>query len=297
MSMASVQMRVLSAYLRVFMKPRSATAERALARMAWPKGDPEPPASLRRRHMISMRTVEGIACYTVTPHAAAWPGQALVYLHGGAYISEIIGSHWRFISRLADAGCHVEVPIYGLAPKHTYREAFPAVTAVHQALLERLDPQAVSWAGDSAGGGLALAVAQTLPAAGLAVPARLILLSPWLDVTMSNPDIIAVAPRDPWLSAAGLIECGCAWAGGDDPRDPRLSPINGPLDGLPPLYLFTGTHEIFNPDIRLLTQQAMRAGITVTLTEADGAFHVYPLAPVPEARTATRSILAALQLP
>jgi acetyl esterase/lipase len=292
--MASVPMRVLSVWLRVCMKPRVATAERARARMAKPKDNPEPPASLRRRHQVSVRTVGGFPCYTVTPRSVTTPARALVYLHGGAYVSEITRAHWRFISRLADAGCQAEVPIYGLAPQHTYRDAFPAITAVHQALLDRFDPQAVAWAGDSAGGGLALAVAQTLPDAGLAMPARLILLSPWLDITMSNPGIAEIAPQDPWLSPAGLMECGRAWAGGDDPHDPRLSPINGPVDGLPLLDLFAGTAEIFRPDIRLLAQRATDAGIPVRLTEAGGAFHVYPLAPVPEARIAIDSIVHAL---
>ena len=295
--MASVATRALSVWLRVLMKPRVATAERARARMARPKGDPEPPASLRRRHLVTVRTVEGFPCYTVALRSVTAPAKALVYLHGGAYVSEIVRADWRFISRLADAGCQAEIPIYGLAPQHTYRDAFPAITAVHRALLDRFDPHAVFWAGDSAGGGLALAVTQTLPTAGLAPPARLILLSPWLDITMSNPGIAQIAPRDPWLSPAGLIECRRAWAGGDDPRDPRLSPINGPLDGLPPLDLFTGTAEIFRPDVRLLAQRATDAGIPVRLTEADGAFHVYPLAPVPEARTAIDSIVHAVAEP
>jgi acetyl esterase/lipase len=87
--MASVATRALSVWLRVFMKPRVATAERARARMAKPKGDPEPSASLRRRHLVTVRTVEGFPCYTVAPRSAVIPGKALVYLHGGAYVSEI----------------------------------------------------------------------------------------------------------------------------------------------------------------------------------------------------------------
>ncbi|MBE8516667.1 alpha/beta hydrolase fold domain-containing protein [Amycolatopsis sp. H6(2020)] len=149
-----------------------------------------------------------------------------------------------------------------------------------------------SWAGDSAGGGLALAVAQTLPAAGRPLPARLVLLSPWLDITMSNPQIRQVERRDPWLSSAGLIEAGQAWAGGDDPHDPRLSPINGPIAGLPPLDLYIGTADVFHPDTGRLREKAAQAGVAIRLTEVDGAFHVYTLAPVPKARMATHAIRA-----
>ncbi|MDA1362488.1 alpha/beta hydrolase [Glycomyces luteolus] len=223
------------------------------------------------------------------------PDKALIYLHGGAYIHEITRRHWHFISRLADAGRRVDVPLYGLAPQHVYREAFPLVTDVHRNLLDRYPPESITWAGDSAGGGLALAVTQTLPGTGLPMAARLILLSPWLDITLSNPRIRQIEQRDPWLSRAGLIEAGRAWAGGDDPHDPRLSPINGPMAGLPPIDLYIGTADIFDPDARRLREQAEQAGTTIRLTEVEGAFHVYALAPVPEARVSTRAILAALQ--
>jgi acetyl esterase/lipase len=83
-----------------------------------------------------------------------------------------------------------------------------------------------------------LGLAQTFEEPGLPQPRRLVLISPWLDLTLSNPDLPAVEARDPWLSIAGTREAGTAWADGDDPTDPQLSPLNGPLDepldGLPP---------------------------------------------------------------
>lgn len=272
-----------------------ATAERARTDMNKQKADPAPPASLQRRHLVTVRTIEDFPCYTIAPRSVTKPTKALIYLHGGAYIHQITRRHWHFVSRLVDAGCRVDVPLYGLAPRHTYREAFPFITAVHQHLLDHHSPESVTWAGDSAGAGLALAVTQTLPECGLPMPDRLILLSPWLDITMSNPQIRQVEQRDPWLSSAGLIEVGRAWAGGDNPRDPRLSPINGPIAGLPPLDLYIGTADIFDPDARALREQAEQAGVAFRLTEVDDAFHVYALAPVPEARTATKAIIATLQ--
>ncbi|WP_327116114.1 alpha/beta hydrolase [Nocardia sp. NBC_01730] len=273
-----------------------ATAERARADMNKQKPDPIPPAGLRRRHLVTVRTVEGFPCYTVASRsAAAESAKALIYVHGGAYIHQITHQHWRFISRLVDAGCRVEVPLYGLAPQHVYGEAFPLVTAVHRNLLDHYPPESVIWAGDSAGAGLALAVTQTLPESGLPMPARLILLSPWLDITMSNPQIRQVEQHDPWLSSAGLIEAGRAWAGGDDPHDPRLSPINGPIAGLPPLDVYIGTADVFDPDARRLREMAEQASVAIRLTEVDGAFHVYALAPVPEARAATQAIIATVR--
>ena len=282
-------MRAVSLILRLAYKPRMATAGKARRRMAEPKGSAEPPAALRRRHEVRSREVEGFCVHTVAPRDRT-AERAAVYLHGGSYTGEIAPQHWALVSRLAAAGVRVEVPIYGLAPQHTYREAYPFVTAVYRDLLTELSASAVTLAGDSAGGGLALGLAQTLDGAGLPQPRRLVLLSPWLDLTISNPDIARVA--DPWLSPAGLVEAGRAWAGGDDPTDPRLSPLNGPLTGLAPMHVYVGTREIVHPDALLLQERARADGAPLELTVCEGAVHVYPLVPAPEGRAAARAIVA-----
>jgi acetyl esterase/lipase len=283
-------MRAVAAVLRVTRKPAMATAERARRRLAAPKGPTEPPTSLTRRHDVTHREVEGFPCTTVAPRGRP-AGRGAVYLHGGAYVSAISPQHWALVSRLADAGVRVEVPHYGLAPRHTYREAHPFVTAVYRRLLDDVDAAAVSVAGDSAGGGLALGLAQTLAGAGLPQPRRLVLLSPWLDLTLSHPDLPAVETRDPWLSSAGLRVAAAAWAGGDDPTDPRLSPGGGPLTGLAPVHVYVGTREICLPDALALRDRARVEGAAVELTVCEGAVHVYPLVPAPEGRAAARAIV------
>jgi acetyl esterase/lipase len=289
----SLQMRAVSLVLRLAYRPRMNTAAKARRRMAEPKGSAQPPAALRRRHAVTTRTIDGFDCHTVAPRDRA-AERAAVYLHGGAYISEITPQHWSLISRLADAGVRVEVPIYGLAPRHTHRDAYPFVTAVYRDLLMDVDPSAVTLVGDSAGGGLALGIAQTLGAAGLPQPRRLVLLSPWLDLTLGNPELPAVQARDPWLSLVGLREVGPAWAGGDDPADPRLSPLNGPLAGLAPVDVYVGTSELCLPDALLLAKQAADEGAEVRLTVCEGAVHVYPLVPAPEGRAAAREVVRAV---
>src|SRR4051794_6648363 len=247
--MTSLQMRAISIFLRLAYPPRMATADRARRRMAEPKGPSEPPAAVRKRHDVRSRTVAGFPCHTVTPRGRR-SERAAVYLHGGAYISEIAPQHWELISRLADAGVRVEVPIYGLAPEHTYRDAYPFVAAVYRDLLGEVDASAVTVVGDSAGGGLALGFAQTLEAAGLPQPRRLVLLSPWLDLTLGNPELPAVEARDPWLSSTGLREVGRAWAGGGGPTDPRLRPLNGAPAGPPPMGGTRGTPGPCPPRVR-----------------------------------------------
>lgn len=288
--MASVQMQALALLLRVTRKPRMATAERARRRLAKPKGPAEPPSQLTSQCAVSERRVGDFVCYTVAPPGGDFT-HAVLYLHGGSYISEITSQHWSFIGRMAGAGARVEVPIYGLAPQHTYRDAYPLITDVYRDLVSDSDGKGVSVVGDSAGAGLALGFAQSLQATELPQPRQLVLLSPWLDLTLSNPDIPRVQRRDPWLSRQGLLEAGKAWAGGDDPTDFRLSPLNGPLTGLPPVTLYVGTHDILYPDALRLRDQLEAAGVPARLVVAEGAFHVYVLAPVPEGREAASTIV------
>ena len=288
--MTSLRMRAVSLFVRLAYKPRMATVERARERIAAAKGSSEPPAALGRRHDVRSREVAGFRSHTVAPRGRT-AERAAVYLHGGAYISEISPQHWALISRLADAGVRVEVPSYGLAPQHTYREAYPFLTAVYRGLLTEFDAAAVTILGDSAGGGLALGFAHTLAAAGLPQPRRVVLISPWLDLTLSHPDLPAVEARDPWLCSVGLAEAARAWAGGDDQEDPRLSPGNGPLAGLAPIDLYVGTHEICLPDALQLQERARAEGVKIDLTVCEGALHVYPLLPVPEGRAAAAAIV------
>ncbi len=283
-------MRVVAAFVRLAYKPRMATAERGRARVAAPKRPSAPPATLRKRHAVSTRRVGGFDCHTVAPREGR-VDRAAVYLHGGAYIGEISPQHWALVSRMADAGVRVEVPSYGLAPTFTYRDAYPFVTAVYRDLVADFGADAVTVAGDSAGGGLALGLVRGLDDAGLPQPRRLILIAPWLDLTMSNPDIPPVEARDPWLSRAGLREAASAWAGGDDPTDHRLSPLNGPLAGLAPIDVYVGTRDICLPDSLLLRDRATAEGAALRLTVCEGAVHVYPLVPAPEGRAAAREIV------
>jgi monoterpene epsilon-lactone hydrolase len=281
-------MRALEVAMRLAFKPRMATVERARKRLDAPKGSSEPPARLRKRHDVRTRQVGGFPVHTVLPRGRT-PQRAVLYVHGGSYVSAIAPQHWTLVGALADVGVRVEVPHYGLAPQHTHRDAYPFVTEVYRQLLDEADDLTI--AGDSAGGGLALGLAQTLPDAGLPQPARIVLLSPWLDLTLSHPDLPAVETHDPWLSSAGLHVAADAWAGGDDPTRPRLSPGNGQLAGLAPIDVYVGTHEIGLPDGRLLIVRARAAGVLGHAEVCAGAVHVYPLTPTPEGRAAARQIV------
>ncbi|MBO6050843.1 MAG: alpha/beta hydrolase [Bacteroidales bacterium] len=141
--------------------------------------------------------------------------------------------------------------------------------------------------GDSAGGGLALALAQQIRDNSLEMPGRLVLISPWVDV-LGGDD--AIQEHDTFLNAEVLRKVGADWAGEKNPRDPMISPLYGDMKGLPPIDLFTGTWEIFYTDIVCAYEMMKAAGVEVTLHVAEKMGHVYPLWPCPEGVKARKEI-------
>jgi acetyl esterase/lipase len=291
--MASIAMRLIGGYLRLTARPSMATAARARAAIAAPKRDSPPPKGLRRRHDVETTEVLGFPCFTVRPGGRT-TGRAALYLPGGSYIHPMAPQQWTFVERLAAAGVEVVVARYGLAPQHSHRDAYPFATEVYRRLVARRGAEATTILGDSAGGGLALGLAQTLGEAGLPQPRLLMLLAPWVDLTLDDPAVTPVEADDPWLTRIGLVEAGRAWAAGDDPRQARLSPIEGPIDGLAPIHVYVGTRDVLSPDVLRLRRRFDAAGLgrdRFRLTVAPGALHNYPLLPTPEGRLAERAIL------
>jgi acetyl esterase/lipase len=152
----------------------------------------------------------------------------------------------------------------------------------------------VGLAGDSAGGQIALSVAQRLRDEGVSLSAT-VLISPALDLSWSNPRIPDVQPTDPWLGVPGARILADLWRGGLDIDDPIVSPLFGEFAGLAPLTIFSGSRDILNPDAHLLVAKAKDAGVRVDFTEVPGELHVYPLLPTKVGADARRAIVAALR--
>ncbi len=256
-----------------------------------------PSAGLRRRCRVEEGTVGGMRVFTVAPRDEASSGVVL-YLHGGAFVRDVMRSQWRFAERLATrTGATIVVPLYPLAPEHDDRAVAPPLRALYARLVERHGGERLTLLGDSAGGGLTLALAQAVRDAGEEAPSRLVLLSPWLDLALSDPAQPGLARTDPMLDAPGL-HAAAAWHAGDrDPGDPALSPLFGSLDGLPPIALFTGTNDLVYPDSRRLRDRARHAGARLLYREYPGLFHVWPLADIPEGRQAIDEMAAFIAQP
>ncbi|MBZ6377818.1 hypothetical protein B5C34_02965 [Pacificimonas flava] len=213
---------------------------------------------------------------TLTPRtgASAWH---IVYFHGGGFVLPMSPFHWRMIGKLIEStGATVTLPFYGLAPEFDHRPAH----ALAETVLERVRAShdgPIALAGDSAGANLALAATLNEGAAGRALPDRLILFSPWLDLTMSDPASAEIESSDVMLSAEGLRWCGEAWAGPEDAAGPLLSPLFADLEGLPPMIVFQGDRDMFVVDARTFAEKVRQAGAALDYFEYGGAPHDFML--------------------
>lgn len=211
-------------------------------------------------------------------------GPVIFYCHGGSYVHGFSYFHWRLIRKLmARTGATVVAPDYRLAPQGTFREAFRLILPCYARFAREYPRRRLILMGDSAGGGLAAALALELDWLGERAPDELILLSPWMDVTIRDEEVADFVGVDPWLTTSHRV-CGRRWAGDVDPRDPRVSPAFGPVERLKHVTVFCGTREILNPDSVKLC--ARLDPTDSELIVGEGMFHVYPLLPIPEAKPA-----------
>ncbi|MTD53370.1 alpha/beta hydrolase fold domain-containing protein [Amycolatopsis sp. RM579] len=244
----------------------------------------KPPRWLQRTSAVRRHDVDGFPCYTIGPRAGAGDLQVL-HLHGGGFVEEIEPHHWRFAAELVRRlRCTVTLPIYPLVPRYSHTTILPMVQAAYERLLRETPPQRRILSGDSAGGALALAIAQKLRERGEPQPERIVLISPWLDVLLDDPMSVLLDDYDPMLGITGLREAGRMYAEGADPHDPRISPRYADLAGLGPFSLFIGARDVLLPDARRFARRATEAGIDIDYRERRGMFHNWVMEKIPEGR-------------
>ena len=248
-----------------------------------------PPESVRRTHDIEVIDL-GFPAYVVTRRGSTW-SRTIVHLHGGSFTATAHKQQWKWALRLAArTDARLVFPAYPLAPEFTWRDSHkPLVEMVETLLAEG----PVVLAGDSAGGGLALAVAESIRDRGGPQPSNLLLIAPWVDLTGSAPGTEEAAARDPWLSWDNHDTYALFWAGtAEDLARPEVSPGLGRLDGLPPALMFCGTHDMLYPGCVALAERAKESGWDLELVIGHGMLHVYPILPISEARPAMRQAAA-----
>lgn len=244
----------------------------------------KPNRKLKSLATITSSEVLGRIIYTVIPKKQI-SNIHVLFLHGGAYVLGLKNHHYNFVSRLVQSiGCKVTILDYPLAPRYTSNETLDVAIAAYKGIIETESADRMVLMGDSSGGGLALGLAQYSRDHHMQQPNQIILLSPWLDVTMQNPDILTIDKLDPILSIEGLIMAGQAYAGNQDPKNPLISPIYGNFDDLAPISLFTSTNDILNADARKLKGILDQQGIVMRFEEYSGLFHDWMVFDLTESR-------------
>ena len=215
--------------------------------------------------------------------------KTILYIHGGAYINEFNFQHklccFVFSHKL---NAKVIAPLYPLAPNHKCSETFELITELYKHLTK--NDEDIILMGDSAGGGFVLSFCQYLNSIGLKQPSNIIVFSPWVDISLSGGNYEEFKDSDPILGEIGLREIGKSWAGDFDTHDFKVSPLFGDNSNLAKTLIFTGTNELFYPDIVEYFNKLKKDGVNARLIEGEGLFHIYPLFPVPESKSALKEI-------
>ncbi len=221
---------------------------------------------------------EVAAEWSSTP--AADQGSVLLYLHGGGYLFGSIASHRGLVTNLgARAGVRTLAVEYRLAPEHPFPAALDDTMAGYRHLLDKgFDPARIVVGGDSAGGGLAIALLLAAREAGLPLPAAALCISPWLDMTLTGASMKAKASSDVLVGEALLVQAVQAYVGDRvDRQDPRVSPLFGDFAGMPPVMVQVGSHEVVLDDATRLAAALGAADVSVRLEVWGRMPHVWHL--------------------
>ena len=258
-----------------------------LTRLGRPARPPAMPTSKQLRGLsIETKVVGGFPLHVVKSSSPS--ERVVVYLHGGGYVQPIAKQHWDLIGKIArDTSSTVFVPRYGLASRHNVDDALDFLELVRKEVAGLGLPVVI--AGDSAGGGLALTIAQQ--SSWQQITKRLILIAPWVDSEWNYEDIERYENRDPWLLSQSLRYIAIVWSGRGDYKRVEVSPLRGEMRGLPPTSIYVGDYDLLYQDALALKMKLAAAGIENTLHFQPGALHVYPLIPSPEGTAAVRKML------
>ncbi len=250
------------------------------------RAKPSPTPKILRSCRVTTATAGGHPFYTISPLRRAG-SRVILYFHGGAYLRTAVAQHWNFVHELtAGLGYEVVFPDYPVAPEFGYQDVYAMAEAVYRDILKKHEPGSVILMGDSAGGGLALGLAMKLRDEGFAQPGHIVMISPWLDLGMENPDIAEVSGKDPFIRVRGLKAAGRSYARELAIDDPLVSPLYGRLHGLGQLTLFTGTFDILNPDARKFRELCNTQGIRLNWHEYPKMIHDWMILGFPESKRA-----------
>ena len=234
------------------------------------------PAHLHKAHYeefnIDIHKVEGRDVYTLGPKSES--DLIVLYLHGGAFVHNLLRVHWNMIFDLIrKTGATFVVPDYPLAPDSHYWFVYQMVGLVYDDIVNDLGDKHFVAMGDSAGGGLALGLLQKKRDEGAKKLAQVVMLSPWLDLTMLNPEAKEVEGHDILLKVEGLRRAGALYAGDDSAKEPMISPLFGSCKGLGTISFFSSSDDVLVADSHALVKKLEQENIPFNYYEYPKMFH------------------------
>ena len=246
--------------------------------------------------MVGMRwepfELDGIKAAWVRPEWGHDRSQIILYCHGGGYTSGNLGYSRPLASKLSHAtGWETLCFEYRLAPENPYPAAVEDAVRVWDHLMyQGYGARDVTVAGDSAGGNLALVLLHRLKAEGRQLPKRLVLMSPWTDMTASGESYKERAELDPTITMEYIQAVRAAYSGGADLSDPMLSPLFGDFAGFPPTLIQVGSNELLYSDSEQLMKRMRAAGVLCRMEEWKEMWHVFQMMPIKKAAEAMEHV-------
>lgn len=247
---------------------------------------------------VSETSLGGVRVQLVTPKQSRGD-RVILYFFGGGFVQGSPEEDLAITALLADlTATPIHAPYYRLAPEHPCPAAIEDALATYRALVDAKGADAITVMGESAGAGLALALVLRASQAGLAMPRRLVLLSPWCDLSKTGDTLTTLEGRDPSLHYELTLEGPAkAYAGGRDLTDPLVSPLYAEFPAtLPKTLITTGTRDLFLSDCARLSTRMRQAGIDCELRVWEGMWHVFEYyLDLPEAQASLNEIAAFIE--
>lgn len=237
----------------------------------------KPPKDEKNMYSLETEKYFDRKVFVVKPNDKNSNSMTILYLHGGAYVGELQPEHWEFIGKIVtDTGATVIVPDYPLAPKYTYKDVFNMIEPLYVEIVAKVGSDNIVVMGDSAGGGIGLALVEKITEdSNYNIPSKTILISPWLDVRMTNPEIDKVQENDKELNRETLRLAGLSYAGIDGIDNKLVNPIDGDISKLKNVTIFTGTYDILNPDVHKLMKKNANSQDNIKVKEYESAGHIW----------------------
>jgi acetyl esterase/lipase len=257
-----------------------------------------PPARIGKKFRLSEENFPGNRpCYVISPRDGSPSDRAVLFLHGGGFVMEAHWLHWRAVSKLVERlGITLWFPAYPLIPPvRDVREITESGIAVYKKMLETYSPEQITFLGDSAGAALSLQICHHCKTLKLPMPAKLILISPAMIVEQDKDILEAmrrIEPHDVMLALEFMFSMISLFDLDLSRDNYHNAPLYGDFTGFPAMYVFSGTSEIFYPQMQPFVERVRAAGVPVEFYPGEGMMHIWPYMPLArESREALERIM------